>query len=95
VHAAGRGFCALDPRFLTLRRKGLVARRGNGDIHVTEAPNPPEFTMKQTLIQRLTSLSMAAVMTLALLGSVSELFVGVEAQQASLAQHSTAAAPRA
>jgi hypothetical protein len=51
--------------------------------------------MKQTLIQRLYSLSMAAVMTLALLGSVSELFVGVEAQQASLAQHSTAAAPRA
>ncbi len=51
--------------------------------------------MHKPLIQRLYSLSMAAVMTLALLGSVSELFVGAEAQQANLAQHSTPVAPRA
>ncbi len=51
--------------------------------------------MNQPLIQRLYSLSMAAVMTLALLGSVSELFVGAETQQATLAQHGSAATPRA
>ena len=51
--------------------------------------------MHQLLIQRLYSLSMAAVMTLALLGSVSELFVSAESHQATLAQRTTAAAPRA
>ncbi len=51
--------------------------------------------MNKSLIQRLTSLSMAAVMSLTLLGSVSGLFIGVEAEQANLAQHSTPAAPRA
>ncbi len=50
--------------------------------------------MKQPLIQRLLSLSLAGVFTLAILGSVSELFVGGQAQQATLAQHSTPAAPR-
>jgi hypothetical protein len=78
----------------------VVARRRDGDIHVTEAPlNPPpptpEFTMKQTLTHRLLSLSLAGVVTLAMLGSVSQLFVGAEAQQASMAQRATSTAPRA
>jgi hypothetical protein len=51
--------------------------------------------MTQTLIQRLLSLSLAGVFTLAIFGSVSGLFVGVEAEQAKLAQHSMSAAPRA
>jgi hypothetical protein len=51
--------------------------------------------MYKPLTQRLFSLSMSALVTLAILGSVSELFVGVEAQQANLAQHTTPVAPRA
>ncbi len=51
--------------------------------------------MHTHLIQRLYALSMAAVMTLAVIGSVSGLFTGAESQQAQLAQRSTAAAPRA
>jgi hypothetical protein len=51
--------------------------------------------MHQALTQRLLSLSLAGVFTLAILGGVSGLFMGVEAQQANLAQHSTPAAPRA
>ncbi len=47
------------------------------------------------LTQRLFSLSLSFVMTLALLGSVSELFVGGQAQQANLAQHGTPTASRA
>jgi hypothetical protein len=58
-------------------------------------PSTPEFTMKQTLTQRLLSLSLAGVFTLAMLGSVSQLFVGAEAQQANLAQRATPPAPRA
>jgi hypothetical protein len=51
--------------------------------------------MKQTLTHRLLSLSLAGVVTLAMLGSVSQLFVGAEAQQASMAQRATSTAPRA
>ncbi len=51
--------------------------------------------MTQSLTQRLLSLTLAGVCTLALLGSISQLFVGVEAQQADLAQRSAPAAPRA
>ncbi len=51
--------------------------------------------MHKPLTHRLYALSMSAFMTLVLLGSVSELFVGVEAQQANLAQHSAPAAPLA
>ena|GEM_PF-5964152 len=51
--------------------------------------------MTSALIQRLLSLSLAGVFTLATLGSVSGLFVGVEVEQANLAQRSMPAAPRA
>jgi hypothetical protein len=72
----------------------VETRPRDDDIHVIADPPTKEFTMKQPLIQRLLSLSLAGVFTLAILGSVSELFVGGQAQQATLAQHSTPAAPR-
>jgi hypothetical protein len=86
---------AADPGFPALRRKALVAGPRDDDIHVIATPTTRESTMSQALIQRLLSLSLAGVFTLAILGSVSELFVGAEAQQATLAQHSQPAAPRA
>jgi hypothetical protein len=74
-----------------------VAGQGrDDDIHVIAAPQAPtEIAMKPTLTQRLLSLSLASVFTLTMLASVSGLFLGDEAQQANLAQRSTAAAPRA
>ena len=49
--------------------------------------------MNKSLIQRLYSLSLAAVVTLAMLGSVSQLFLGDSAPQAAeMAQHSSPAA---
>jgi hypothetical protein len=86
---------AADPRFPALRRKPLATGRRGDDIHVIAAPNPKESTMNQALIQRLLSLSLASVFTLAILGGVSELFIGVEAQSSNVAQYSTPAAPRA
>jgi hypothetical protein len=86
---------ATDPGFPALRRKSVGEGPRDDDIHVIATPPAPEFTMHQALIQRLLSLSLAGVFTLAILGSVSELFIGAEAQQATLAQHSQPAAPRA
>jgi len=71
------------------------ARPRDDDIHVIATPTATEFTMTSALIQRLLSLSLAGVFTLATLGSVSGLFVGVEVEQANLAQRSMPAAPRA
>jgi hypothetical protein len=85
---------AADPGFPALRRKPLAARPRDDDIHAIAAPSK-ETTMSQTLTQRLLSLTLASIFSLAIVGSVSGLFVGVEAQQANLAQHSTPAAPRA
>jgi hypothetical protein len=85
---------AADPLFPALRRTPLVAGPRGDDIHVIATPTATEFTMTHTLTQRLISLSLASVFTLAILGSVSELFVGAEAQQATLAQQTTPAAPR-
>jgi hypothetical protein len=54
--------------------------------------------MNKPLIQRLYSLSLAAVVTLAILGGVSQLFLGDSAPQgAEMAQHSSpvASQPRA
>jgi hypothetical protein len=86
---------APDPGFPALRRKALVAGPRGDDIHAIATPPVTEPTMSQALIQRLLSLSLAGVFTLAILGSVSELFVGGQARQATLAQHGTQPAPRA
>jgi hypothetical protein len=75
----------------------VAAPAPDDDIHVIEVPPPAatEIPMKPTLTHRLLSLSLASVFTLAMLASVGELFLGDEAQQANLAQRSTASAPRA